>query len=102
MKIKDIFIPHINKVQLEAVFSNDEEQEELVTVLEYFQYHFTTGRPLRSLDFQNGSKSNSYSFWGGKNVAIGEFDEKAKWFSDPVVIRYDDYHPIYQKIIGDI
>lgn len=100
MKIEDIFKPYINKVYSPVVFTNDEEQNEIVTILEYFKYHFETNIPLREYHFQDGSHFNSYSFWGGKKVAIGLFDENANWYSKPVVIKYDDYHPVYEQIIN--
>lgn len=98
MKIKDIFKPYINKVYSPVVFTNDEEQNEIVTILEYFKYRFETGTPLREYHFQDGSHLNAYSFWGGKKVGIGWFDEDANWYQKPVVIRYEDYHPIYEQI----
>jgi hypothetical protein len=100
-KIVDIFKPHINKVQLEVVFTNNEEQNEIVTILEYFKYHFETRTPLRDFHFQDGSKVNSYSFWGGKKVAIGWFDENANWYSKPLVMRYEDYHLLYEQIMKE-
>lgn len=105
MKIQDIFKPYINKVQLEVVFTNDEEQNEIVTILEYFKYHFESEpvSTLREFHFQDGSHFNSYSFWGGKKVAIGFFDEdpNIKWYGGkPMVMRYEDYHPIYEQIIN--
>ena len=99
MKIEDIFKPYINKAQLQVVFANDNEQNEIVTILEYFKYKFETGRQLRDYHFQDGSHFNSYSFWGGKNIAIGWFDENAKWYSKPIVMKYNDYHPIYEQIV---
>ena len=101
MKIKDIFRPYICKVQLEVIFTNNEEQNEIVTILEYFKYHFETKTPLREFHFQDGSNFNSYSFWGGKNVAIGFFKEDANWYSKPMVMRYEDYHPIYEQIMNE-
>ena len=99
MKINDIFKQYINKVHLEVVFANNEEQNEIVTILEYFKYHFETKTPLREYCFQDGSKVNSYTFWGGKKVAVGWFDETLNWYSPPVVMKYEDYHPIYEQII---
>ena len=101
MKIQNIFKPYINNVQLEVVYTNDEEQNEIVTILEYFKYHFE-GEPistLREYRFQDGSNFNSYSFWGGKKVAIGFFDENINWYKKPMVMRYEDYHPIYEQIM---
>lgn len=100
MKIQDIFKQYINKVQLEVVFTNAEEQNEIVTILEHFKYHFETRIPLREYHFQDGSNFNSYSFWGGKKVAIGLFDENANWYKKPTVMKYEDYHPVYEQIIS--
>lgn len=102
MKVKDIFKPYINKIQLEVVFTNDEEQNEIVTILEYFKYHLETYISLREHHFQDGSGFNAYSFWGGKNVAIGKFDENSNWLNKPMVMRYEDYHPIYEQIMLEI
>lgn len=86
---------------MEVVFTNDEEQNEIVTILEYFKYHFESEpvSTLREFHFQDGSAFNSYSFWGGKKVAIGKFDENANWYMKPVVMKYKDYHPIYEQIM---
>lgn len=101
MKIQDIFKPFRGVVQLEVIYTNDEEQNEIVTILEYFQYHFETRTPLREYHFQDGSNFNSYSFWRGKNVAIGFFNENLNWYRKPMVMRYEDYHPIYEQIIAE-
>ena len=102
MPIKDIFKPYINKVQLQVIFTNDEEQNEIVTILEHFKYRFETGTPLREYHFQDNSNFNSYSFWGGKKVAIGWFDENTRWYSKPVVMKYKEYHPVYEQIMNEV
>lgn len=103
MKINDIFKPYRYEVHLEVMYTNDEEQNEIVTILEYFKYHFESEpvSKLRKYHFQDGSKFNSYSFWGGKKVAIGFFDENLNWYSKPIVMRYEDYHPIYEQIMKE-
>lgn len=100
MKIEDIFKQY-KKQHLEVVYTNNTEQNELVTVLEYFGYHFETRTPLREYCYQDNSKFNSYSFWGKKFIAIGYFDETLNWYSKPIVMRYEYYHPVYEQIMKE-
>ena len=104
MKVKDIFKPLKDEKNLQVIYTNNEEQNEIVTILEYFKYHFETRTPLREYHFQDGSNFNSYSFWGGKNIAIGHLSEdweSLNWYGDgrPVVMKYEDYHPTYERIV---